>query len=80
MDVPAEEVFGLVELDEVADGGAAVVLAFGGAVEQGILGRRVAEEHARLHGREFAEVGGHLLFGVFAGGVEGGGRGVAEAV
>ena len=52
VDMAAEEVFGLMLLDELAHGAAAGVKAGSNAVEIGIERRRVADQHGRLQRRQ----------------------------
>src|SRR5450432_44388 len=79
VDVAAEEVLGLVVLDEVADRGGARVKAGADAIKLGAVGRGVADEDQRREFGETLEALGKLGLGVFAGGVEGRGTGVAQA-
>src|ERR1017187_7647426 len=79
MDMAAEEMGGTAALDEVADGGGSGVQAGTDLVERGAVGRGVADQDQRMEGGERGEAFGELCLGVFAGGMERGRVGIAEA-
>ena len=54
VDVSAEEIFGLLRLDEIVDSAAAGVESFMYAIERGVERRGVGDQHQRLQRSEFS--------------------------
>ena len=79
VDVAAEEMFGLVFVDELVHGARAGVESRTDPVERGAVGRGMADQHERSQFGELAQALGDLLLGVFARGVEGRGAGISQA-
>src|ERR1039458_6382741 len=78
MDMATEEMGGTAALDEVTDGGGSGVQSGTDLVERGAVGRGVADQDQRMEGGERGEAFGELWLGVFAGGMERGGAGIAQ--
>ena len=79
VDVAAEEMCGLMALDEIAHRGGSGVQAGLDLVERGAVRRGVADQHQRVQGGEGLQARGELRFAVLAGRIEGRGAGVAES-
>ena len=79
VDVAAEKMGRLDALDEIAHGGRSGVQAGTDLIECRAVRRSVADEDQRVKLGERFEVFGDLRFGVFAGGIERSGAGVAES-
>ena len=79
VDVAAEEVAGLVFVDEFAHRARAGVESRTDLVQRGAVWRGMADQHERSQFGELLQALGDLRLGVFPGGVEGRGAGISQA-